>query len=249
MDTNPMKPFIFLLIIVLGLSVSSCGKPESDNKLHFSTSAEYPPFEYNDHGEIKGFDIELAQLIAKELGKEAVFDNMQFSTVLAAVTSGQDDVAISTITVTDERKNNVDFTDPYYFEGMATVYLVNQPLTKPSQLNGKKIAVQLGTVMELWLREHYPSVKVIAFDNNPQAVEALLAGHVDAVLIDGFQGSVFSKKHSGISYSIIANANKGYALALKKGSPLTAKINLVLQKLKASGALKKLEDKWLEMDL
>lgn len=109
-------------------------------KIHcvFSTSAEYPPFEYIENGEIKGFDIDLAKLIAKELGKEAVFDNMQFSTVLPALNSGQDDVAIATITITEERKKNFDFSIPYYFEGMAAVFDISQPVKEISQLTGKK---------------------------------------------------------------------------------------------------------------
>lgn len=117
--------------------MSSCGKKD-ESSLHFATAAEYPPFEYSDHGEIKGFDIDLAKLIAKELGKNAVFDNMQFSTVLPAISSGQDDIAIATISVTDARKVNFDFSEPYYFEGMASVYHSDQPVTTPSQLKGKK---------------------------------------------------------------------------------------------------------------
>lgn len=113
-------------------------KKDDADFLHFATAAEYPPFEYSDHGEIKGFDIDLAKLIAKELGKKAVFDNMQFSTVLPAISSGQDDIAIATISVTDARKVNFDFSEPYYFEGMASVYHSEQPITTPSQLKGKK---------------------------------------------------------------------------------------------------------------
>ncbi|MBI2785989.1 MAG: transporter substrate-binding domain-containing protein, partial [Legionella longbeachae] len=148
-----MRKFLSHLIMItcICFMLYACDKPKDNDTLHFSTSAEYPPFEYSDHGEIKGFDIELARLIAKELGKEAAFDNMQFSTVLPAVSTGQDDLAISTITITDERKKNFDFSDPYFFEGMAAVYKSSEPITQSRQLKGKKIAVQLGTVMEIWL--------------------------------------------------------------------------------------------------
>lgn len=133
-----MSRFSNLFLLAICISLSSCKTKDSENSLHFATSAEYPPFEYSDHGNIKGFDIDLAKLIAKELGKKAVFDNMQFSTVLPAISSGQDDVAIATITITDARKVNFDFSDPYYFEGMASVYHSSQPITTPSQLTGKK---------------------------------------------------------------------------------------------------------------
>ncbi|HEM0493021.1 TPA: amino acid ABC transporter substrate-binding protein, partial [Legionella pneumophila] len=219
---------------------------KNQNTLRFSTSAEYPPFEYIENGEIKGFDIDLAKLIAKELGKEAVFDNMQFSTVLPALNSGQDDVAIATITITEERKKNFDFSIPYYFEGMAAVFDISQPVKEISQLTGKKIAVQLGTVMEIWLHQNFPNAEITALDNNNQAIEALIAGHVDVVLMDGAQGGVYSKKYPGLSYSILAKANEGYGLVLKKGSPLRDEINSALENLKAKGEIQKLESIWIK---
>ena len=212
-----MRQFLSLLILAATIFIFSCDKKNNEDYLHFSTSAEYPPFEYSDHGEIKGFDIELAKLIAQELGKKAIFDNMQFSTVLPAVSSGQDDIAIATITITEARKSNFDFSEPYYFDGMASVYHSNQLVTTPSQLKGKKVAVQLGSSMEIWLRQNYPQIKITALDNNNQAIESLIAGHVDVVLMDEAQGKIFSKKHADLSYSVLAKADYGYALALKKG--------------------------------
>ncbi|KTD05336.1 substrate-binding periplasmic protein [Fluoribacter gormanii] len=244
-----MRQFLKIVVLASTILSSSCDKKDSENYLHFATSAEYPPFEYSDHGDIKGFDIDLAKLIAKELGKRAVFDNMQFSTVLPAISSGQDDVAIATISITDARKINFDFSEPYYFEGMAAVYHSNQPVTIPNQLKGKKVAVQLGSIMEIWLRENYPQVEITVLDNNNQAIEALISGLVDVVLMDGSQGKIYCKKHMDLSHSVIAKADHGYALVVKKDSPLTIKINKALQKLKENGEIQKLEDIWLKDSL
>lgn len=240
--------FIVFAIAII-IPISSCDRKNDENYLRFSTSAEYPPFEYTEHGEIKGFDIDLAKLIAKELGKNAVFDNMQFSTVLPALSSGQDDIAIATITITDARRVNFDFSDPYYFEGMASVYPANHPVKSADQLKGKNVAVQLGSMMEIWLRQKYPQVQITAFDNNNQTIEALVAGHVDVILMDEAQGKIYSKKHAGLSYSVLGKSDYGYALVVKKGAPLLPHINKALQKLKATGEIQKLQDIWLKDSL
>lgn len=242
-----MKSIKVTILLILGLFLMGCNEGQDSKTIHFSTSAEYPPFEYIENDELKGFDIDLAKLIAKELGKEAVFDNMQFSTVLPAVSTGQDEAAIATITVTEDRKKNFDFTQPYYFESMAAVYPSGQPITKAAELTGKKIGVQLGSVMEIWVRSHFPANNLTAFDNNNQAIEALTANHVDVVIMDSVQAIVFSKKHSNLSYAEIAKSNSGYAIATKKDSLITKEINEALLKLESKGEIKKLISKWLQV--
>ncbi|ARG98414.1 substrate-binding periplasmic protein [Legionella micdadei] len=244
-----MNKIILSLIICSVLFIAACTDSNKKNEakvIHFATSAEYPPFEYEEHGVIKGFDIELAKLIAKELGKEAVFDNMQFSSILPALTSGQADAAISTITITYDRKKNFDFTTPYYFEGMAAVFKKDYPINSPSQLAGKKIAAQLGSTMEIWLKKHAQDEQIVPMDNNNQAIEALKAGHIDVVLMDGAQGAIFSQKNPGLSYAIIAKAEDGYGIALPKNSLMTARINRILNTLKEKGEIAKLQKTWLE---
>ena len=239
--------FIFLAgcILIVSLCYAKISK-ESVPNIHFAVSAEYPPFEYNDHGEIKGFDIDLARLIATKLGKEAFFDTMQFSSILPALNSEQVDAAISTITITEQRKKNFEFSDPYYFESMAAVFPEEKSITNVSQLTGKKIAVQLGSTMEIWLKKNIPNAKLLVMDNNNQTIAALKAGHVDVVLVDGIQGKVFSQKNPGLSFAIIAKSADGYGLALKKNSDLTHKINRVLHELEQNGELAILKKKWLE---
>jgi polar amino acid transport system substrate-binding protein len=244
-----MNKFIISLLIGSLLGISGCSNNKAGketNTIHFATSAEYPPFEYLEYGKLKGFDIELAKLIAKELGKEAVFDNMQFATILPALTSGQVDAAISTITITEDRKKNFDFTIPYYFEGMAAVFRKEMPIRELSQLRGKILAAQLGSTMEIWLKKHAANEKIIITDNNNQAIEALKVGHVDVVLMDGAQGAIFSQKNPDLSYAIVAKAEDGYGIVIKKHSELTSKINQALNNLKEKGGIAKLQKIWLE---
>lgn len=235
-----------LLILSVASYLSACSDEKMQKTLRFSTSAEYPPFEYVFKNKLQGFDIDLANHIAQKLGKQAVFDNMQFSTVLPALNTEQDDLAISTITATPKRAQNFDFSKTYYANGMAMIYQQDNPILNESQLPNKKIAVQMGTTMEFWLQEHHPELSIVAYDNNNQAIEALEAKHVDGVLVDGVQGKAFSKKHRALSYSMIAKADYGYAIALKKNSPLTNEVNQALQKLQEEGVIQQLEAKWFK---
>jgi polar amino acid transport system substrate-binding protein len=240
-----MKKILRAFSVSMALFLSSC-KEYSKNKIVFATSAEYPPFEFHENDKIKGFDIELAILIAREMKKEAKFEDMQFSSILAALQNGSVDAAISTLTITQERKKNFDFSDSYYEESMSVIYLKGAPLKDRESLKHKKIACQLGTTMEIWLRKNVPSSEVICMNNNNQAVEALKAGHVDGVLIDSVQAVSFSSKNPGLSYEFIAKSENGYGIAVKKGSKLKEEINNALKALQQKGEINKLKKKWLE---
>ena len=241
-----MRKYIKSIVLLSTLALYGCNEDKSSNIIKFSTSAEYPPFEYHENGEIKGFDIDLAKAIAKELGKEAKFEDMQFSSVLLALQDTSVDAAISTITITKDRQNNFDFSEPYYVESMAMVFVKDKPILDKSQLSKKKIACQLGTTMEIWLKSNYSDVKIIAMNNNNQAIEALKVGHVDGVLIDQMQGKVFSNKNSNLDYTIIGQSETGYGIAFKKNSPLKEQVNKALKALESNEELEKLKKKWLE---
>lgn len=239
---------ILIVLMVLIICLSGCGSKKSEHTLVFGVSADYPPFEYSENGKITGFDIELAQLLAKELGKEAIIENRPFSSLFAALQSDSIDAAISTIAITEERQKNFEFSDVYYTESLVMVYPTDRPITNKSELANKKIACQLGTTMEMWLKKQLPPVEVVAMDNTNQAIEALKSNHVDGVLIDGVQGLVFSQKNPGLSFDMIAQSDSGYGIAFKKDSLLKAKVNAALQSLIAKGELARLKKKWLEVN-
>lgn len=241
-----MKKYITCLLMMSTLVMSGCNEDKPKDVLTFSISAEYPPFEYYENGKVTGFDIELAELIAKELGKKAIFEDMQFSTMLAALNTNSVDAAISTLTITEERQKNFDFSDPYYTETLATVFPKDKPVTDQAQLSHKKVGCLLGATMEIWLKKHVPDAEIISMDNSNQIIEALKAGHLDVAFMDGIQGAIFSQKNPQLSYAIIAQSDAGYGVALQKSSPLTPQINQALKTLKANGELQKLQQKWMK---
>lgn len=243
-----MKKYIKkVFLLAIGMALCSCGDGVRTGKvIVFAVSADYPPFEYFESGEIKGFDIDLARLVAHEMGKEAVFENVQFSAIFPALENNLVDVAISTITITKAHQENFDFSDPYYPESLAAVFMKDAPIIHQGQLIGKKIVCQLGTTMHEWLKKHVLAEAIIPMDNSNLVIESVKAGHADGALIDGAQAAIFSQKNQGLAYAIIAKSDVGYGIACKRGSPLRNHINQALHALQAKGEIKKLHKKWLE---
>jgi polar amino acid transport system substrate-binding protein len=242
-----MKKLYSLVLWLFIAVISGCNESEAPRSaITFGVCADYPPFEYRSNNKLMGFDIELARLIAHELNREVAFQDMQFSSILVALQHGSIDAAISTITITDERKKNFDLSDSYYEESLSVVYKKTGPMHTAEAMKGKKIACQLGTTMEIWLKNHATGTVIILMDNNNQAIEALKAGHVDGVFIDKVQASVFSSKNPELAYSHIATSDTGYGIAVKKNSALTDEINQTLYTLKNNGELEKLKQKYLE---
>ncbi len=242
-----VKTIWHIVLSGLSLTLSSCDHPQHtpDSHIRFATSADYPPFEYRDKGQFVGFDIALAQAIAKALGKEAVFVDVQFSSILAALDSGIADAGISTITATSERHKSFDFSETYYAEHLSVISKKDRAITDKAQLPGKIVACQLGTTMEIWLRKHANKATIVTVDNNNQAIESLKAGHVDAIVMNEPQAVMFAKNNPNLSQVLIAQSDDGYAIAFRKGSPLREKINQTLNTFKQSGLLETLKNQWI----
>ena len=247
MVKKSVKAFLGLMVFSSMFLLAACEDSKTKEPvLTFAISAEYPPFEYIDKGETKGFDIDLAELIGEKLGMKVVFENMAFGTIFPMLESSQVDAAISTLTASPERRKQFDFSEVYYKSDLATIFKEQMPITTVAQLEGKKVACQLGSTMEQWLKAHVPSANRVAIDHGNQMIEALKAGHVDVILIDEVQAVIFTQKNPGLSYTTVAPVDEGYAIAFKKGSTHKAPVDSALRTLITGGELKKLEDKWLK---
>ena len=164
-----MKRVLFCCFICLFL-VSGCSFKD-DNKLILVTEAGFAPYEFYQNGEIVGVDIDIAKEIAKELGKELVVKDVSFDFLINEVKSGKADFAAAGISITDERKKQVDFTDEYTVSNQVVVVKKGSPITSFDEISNKKIAVQLGTVADLYVSDNYPDATLVQHKKYLSAVE------------------------------------------------------------------------------
>lgn len=251
------KVLAILLAMSCGLSLAACGDKgeteqaspspaaqEASDTLSMATNAEFPPFEYLEGGEIVGADIEIAQAIAEKLGRELEISNIDFDAALTGAATGKYDVAIAGITANDERRQNMNFSDDYYIASQAIIVLADSDIKAAADLEGKVIACQEGTTGEQYLLDN--EYEIQSFKTGAEAVSALTAGKVDAVVIDNAVAKALSEKQEGKTTVLDeALTKEAYAIALKKGNDeLTAEINSALQELKDSGKLAEIFEKY-----
>ena len=247
------------MLCTSALMFSACGnKTESttDSKtessategkeLHMATNAAFEPYEFKEGGEVVGIDAEIAKALCDKLGYKLVIDDMDFDAIITAVTSGKADFGMAGMTVTDERKQSVDFTDSY--TNAVQVIIVNEKDGKVAgkdDLEGKTIGVQLGTTGDLYVSD-VKDAQVERFNKGADAVLALTQGKVDAVVIDNQPAKAFVAQNPGTKILEEDFANEEYAICLAKGSELTEKFNSALKELKADGTIDTVIKKYIK---
>ena len=215
-------------------------------KLTMSTNAAFPPYEMTtDAGDFEGIDIEVAGAIAKKLGLELQVDDMDFDAALLSVQQGKADIAMAGVTVTDERKAVMDFSDSYA-TGIQSIIVPNDSdIASPDDLAGKKIGTQRGTTGYIYCSDDFGDDAVVAYDNGLTAVQALNNGQVDAVVIDNAPAKEYVAANPGLKVLDTSYAEEDYAIGLAKGSALEDAVNAALEELKADGTLQAIVDKYI----
>ncbi len=207
------------------------------------TNAEFPPFEYvGDDGEPDGFDVALIKAVGEKLGMEVKVENMEFDSLVSSI-GNRIDAAIAGMTVTDERKEQVDFSNPYYEAVQYVIVAADSDIATADDLKNKTIGSQLGTT-GMFLSEDIEGATTQTYNRAIDAVNDLVNGRVDLVIIDKNPAQVFETKFEG-KVKIIDGAEFGfeteeYAIALPKGSNMVEKVNQALDDLKADGTFDKL---------
>ncbi len=233
-----MKKIIALSLAVLMVAAvfAGCGSKD-DSVLTMATNAEFPPFEYLENGEIVGADVDIAKAIAEKLGKTLEITNIDFDAALTGAATGKYDVAVAGITASDERRENMGFTDNYYKASQAIIVMADSEIKTAEALTGKTVSCQEGTTGELYLLDNNYTVQ--SFKTGAEAITALTSGKVDAVVIDNAVAKALSEKQNGKTIVLDdALTEEAYAIATKLGNDeLINDINGALAELKADGTL------------
>ena len=225
----------------------------TDGTLTIGTSAEYEPFEYMEDGEYKGFDLELAQAIADDLGLELKIENVDFDTIVPGVASGTKyDMGIAAITATPEREKEVGFTDSYYMDDQAIVTMAdNTEITGDNYADalnaeGMKIAVQSGSTAEAFAKENFPNAELVPFKNAPDCFAAVQSSQANALVTNR---SVAARlvATSCSNEQVIKQISTGeeYAIAVNKdNTALLDALNDSIAKLTEDGTVDELMTKY-----
>ena len=215
-------------------------------KLTMATNATFPPYEMTtDAGEFEGIDIETAQAIADKLGLELQIDDMDFDAALLSVQQGKADIVMAGVTVTDERKAVMDFSDSYATGIQSIIVPEGSDIASPDDLTGKKIGTQRGTTGYIYCTDDFGEDAVVAYDSGLTAVQALNNGQVDAVVIDNAPAKEYVAANPGLKVLETSYAEEDYAIGMAKGSSLEDAVNAALEELKADGTLQSIVDKYI----
>ena len=231
---------------------SSSSKKDSDT-LVMATNATFPPYESVSGDDIVGIDVDIANAIAKKLGKKLKIEDVSFDSIIAGVQNDKYDFGMAGMTVTDERKKNVDFTESYAKAVQVVIVKEDSDIKSIDDISSKnKIGVQQGTTGDIYASDTvenggYGEDAVTKYNSGPDAVQALLSDKVDCVIIDNEPAKAYVAANQGLKILDSSFADEEYAICVKKGnSQLKNDINKALKELKDDGTIDKIVSKYIK---
>jgi len=238
------KIFALLLVAVMAVAMVSCGADE--NVVTMGTNAAFEPFEFIEGDKIVGIDADIAAAVAEGLGKELKINDMEFESLLGALKTDKVDFVAAGMTVNEERKKEVDFSDTYYTATQGIIVAEGSDIKSVEDILDKKVGAITGYTGEVICSETYKIENLITFKRGVDAVMELKNGKLDAVVIDLQPAKMFVDKNEGLK--VIEDPNfetEEYAIAVKKGNTeLLETINKVLADLKETGKLNEIIDRY-----
>ena len=241
------KCLLYLSVIVMALFMVVA--PAFAKTYIVGTSADFPPFEYIEKGQIVGFDIDLIKAIAESQGIKVEFQDISFDSLIPGLNAGTIDIVASGMTITEERAKVVDFTEPYYSANQAVLVKEGSGKNVTVLFGDHKLAVQTGTTGDLWVEENLEKTgilkgKVTRFDTFVLAIQDLLNGNVDGVVLDTPVALRYAAENPVVmAAEIITGEEYGFAVA-KGNKELLEKLNKGLEEVKTSGKMDELLKKY-----
>lgn len=247
-----MKKVLKVLALVLAamfvlMAFAGCGG-EKAKVLTMATNASFPPYEYVDGGVIVGIDAEVAAKIAEKLDMELNIVDTEFGSIIGGVQTGKYDMGMAGMTVTEERMKSVNFSQTYAIGVQSVIVPANSAIKSVDDLSGDTvmIGVQQDTTGDIYSTDDYGEEHVTRFKTGNDAVQALVAGKVDAVIIDNEPAKSYVAANAGLTILDTPYTEEEYAIAIAKdNTELLDNINKALDELRADGTLQQIIDKYI----
>lgn len=217
--------------------------------LTVGTDATFKPFEYKNNGKYDGFDIDLVEAVAKELGATKVeYVDTEFKGLIPGLLAKKYDIIASAMYITDERKQTINFSDSYFPGGLSImVKKDNNSIKGIDDLKGKKVSVQVGTKSTKYLEENYKDITLVKVETNNEMFLELETGKVDAVVTGLPAAKTYAKEKGTVKVLPETLTQEFYGYGLRKGdAELAAAVNGALKKLKENGTYDQIAKKWFE---
>ena len=236
-----------LVVAACGGSSSSSGEGGGE-KLTVGSDIPYPPFEQGKVGEYTGFDIELMEAIGEKIGREPEFQDTSFETIFRDVGQGKFDAVISAATITEEREKEVAFSNPYYLSEQAILVKEGSEIKGLAELEGKVVGAQQGTTgLELG-KEKANASELRPYPEGPDAINALKAGTVEAVIIDAPVAQNAVEQEGGVEIAEKVPTEEEYGIAVAKdNTELLEEINQGLEEVISDGTYTTIYEKWFHL--
>jgi len=252
-----------LLLAFASVAVAGCGGGDDETTtgggggegggggapLTVGSDIPYPPFEMGKAPNYEGYDVELMEAVAEKIGRKAEFQDTAFDTIFRDLAQGRFEAVASATTITDEREETVDFTNPYYFSEQAILLKEGADKIKDAEeLNGLTVGVQQGTTGEEFVEEQVDADEMRSYPQGPDAVNALKSGVLDAVVID-IPVAENAVEAGGVEVSAAIPTEESYGFVVPQGEEeLLNEMNKALEELKDDGTFTQIYEKWFKRE-